>query len=85
MLTMASTTAAKNAVQNPDTWKPGAIEEASISIRALITRRNIPNVNIDKGRVIILRNSPIVAFIRPMITAAINAVPMPFTSKPGIR
>ncbi len=84
MLTIASTTAAKNAVQKPATWKPGATEEASISISALMIRRNIPNVRIERGSVMILRNSPIVAFISPMITAAMRAVPIPSTTKPGI-
>lgn len=85
MLTIASTTAASNAVQNPLTWKPGDnIDEASINISALITRRNTPNVSMESGRVIILRKSPIVAFIKPMITAARRAVPIPCTTNPGM-
>ena len=85
MLTIAITAAPKNAVQNPLTWKPGDnIDEASISISALITRRNMPNVRIEIGIVIILRNNPIVAFIRPIITAARRAVPIPSTTKPGM-
>ncbi len=84
MLTTASTTAAINAVQKPTTLNPETTDDASINISALMISRNIPKVKIESGNVIILRKSPIVAFINPMTTAAMRAVPIPSTTKPGI-
>ena len=38
-----------------------------------------------RGNVIIFRSMPIVPLTRPMTTAAISAVPNPFTKNPGTK
>ena len=63
VLTIASMSAAKKAVQNPATLNPETSELASISMSPFITSRNIPKVRMDRGIVIILRKRPIVAFM----------------------
>jgi hypothetical protein len=81
---MASTIAPKKAGQKPFTIKPDTSFDASCIIRALITRRKSPNVNIEIGRVKIFNKKPNVALINPITIAAIKADPKPFTTNPGI-
>lgn len=75
IFTIASTTAPKKAAQKPVTVNPESNEDANISISALVTRRNMPNVRIESGIVMIFKNSPIEAFMSPITTAAIKADP----------
>jgi hypothetical protein len=82
---MARTIAPKNADQNPFTAKPGTKKVANLSISAFITKRKIPKVRIEIGRVRIFNINPSVALIRPITTAASRADQKFLISNPGIR
>ncbi len=82
---MLSTMAPKNADQKPATKKPGTRKDASCSMRALMTKRNSPNVNKLSGSVNTFSMNPSVAFTRPMTIAAMKAAPKPDTAMPGRR
>lgn len=72
----------QNAVQKPETVKPGTIFEAKIINKALITKEKIPSVSIVSGNVITLTNGFIKIFITPKTTANTTA-PVKVTDAPG--
>jgi len=72
------------ALINPPTWKPLTMLEASIIIRALITKVNKPNVKILIGKVKITSNGFIKIFKRPITSDKIKALQNPATTTPGI-
>ena len=81
---------AKNAVQNPDTLKPGTIDDTSSSIIALMTSRKKPKVNIVSGMVSRMTSGLMIALARPSSSADINsdcllANEMPWNMKPAIQ
>src|SRR5271157_3674484 len=73
MLIRESTTAPQNAGQKPWTAKPETKFDANISMSALMTHQNMPRVRMVRGRVMIFKSSPSVAFTNPMTRAAISA------------
>ena len=62
----------KNAVQNPDTLKPGTIEDTNSIINALITSRKNPNVRIVNGMVSNITTGLMIALAKPSSNADIN-------------
>ncbi len=69
--------------QKFDTSKPGTIELAKSTRRALITRENNPKVRIFIGRVSKTRTGFSKALISPKTKATSTAVPNPATDTPG--
>jgi hypothetical protein len=63
---------AKNAVQNPDTLKPGTTIDTRSIIRALMTNRKKPNVMSVKGMVSNMTTGLITALAKPSNSADIN-------------
>ena len=85
MFTRTNTIPPTKAGKNPRTTKPETKYAANLKIKALITNRKSPNVITVIGRVKIFTINPSVALMNPTTIAAINAVPNPLTSNPGIR
>jgi hypothetical protein len=84
MFTRARTIAPKKAGMNPRMIKPDTNRDANFNITALITKRNNPNVSIVIGKVKIFSINPIVALTKAITITAINAVPNPLISNPGM-
>jgi hypothetical protein len=82
---IARTIAPKNADQKLLTSKPGTKKVANLSISAFITKRKIPKVRIEIGRVRIFNINPSVALIKPITTAAKRADQKFLISNPGMR
>jgi hypothetical protein len=61
-----------NALQKPDTEKPAKSLSAKIIIIALITNRNMPNVNMVTGNV----NKTMIGFTNMFNTESTNATPI---------
>ena len=72
------------AEKRPDTTKPGTIFPKSIIKSPLRIRRNIPRVNIVRGRVRITNTGFIKEFITAINTATIRSVSFESISIPGI-
>jgi len=64
---------AKNAVQNPDTLKPGTVEDTSSIMRALITSKKNPKVTIVNGMVSNMTTGRMIALANPKSSAEINS------------
>src|SRR5579885_2734553 len=73
-----------SAARNPRTAKPGTKRLASLSRKALTTRRNSPRVSRVSGKVNNFKTKPMVELTRAMITVANSAVPKLLTEMPGI-
>ena len=81
---------AKNAVQNPDTLKPGTVEETSSNIRAFMTSTKNPNVRIVNGMVSSMTTGLMMAFAKPrrsadMSNACLLENEMPWNMKLAIQ
>lgn len=63
---------AKNAVQNPDTLKPGTRDDTRSIIRALITSRKKPKVTSVKGMVNNMTTGLMIALAKPSNSADTN-------------
>ncbi len=69
--------------QKPETTNPSIIDDASINIRALITKRNRPSVNTVTGSVIRIKNGFTKVFTKARTIAVTAAVQKLFTLIPG--
>jgi hypothetical protein len=67
-----SKTLNNSALQKPDTEKPAKSLSAKIIIIALITNRNMPNVNMVTGNV----NKTMIGFTNMLNTESTNATPI---------
>ena len=63
---------AKNAVQNPETLKPGTSDDTSISISVLMTSRKKPNVISVNGMVSNMTTGLTTALAKPSSSADMN-------------
>ena len=73
---------AKNAVQNPDTLKPGTSAATSNSISALMTSRKNPNVSSVSGSVNTMKTGRMTALANPSSSADIHKAPLLLNSIP---
>jgi len=81
---IAKTTANINAVQKPETEKPGTNPAAIITRKAFTTREKKPSVSIVRGSVRIDTTGRIKIFIKARTTASTTA-PNSVTCTPGTR